>query len=204
MRDDKLLFYKHEWFSVVENQKAQVRKHAGNLTAAAFEKSSVDELAQQLAEKFSLEPPAIFPEQIEVRQREVEIEYGGHHDPYSYRSGARSVRGTAIDVYLPYSGDGAMFDVKPSTFNLNPPRGEVENGAVRFTILGTDLSPENVKAEIDGFVKSVNEYLGYQAGSIGNFTKEIHRIAYEAVEQRKAKLDGDKNLVSQLGYKTRS
>jgi hypothetical protein len=202
MRGD-LLFWKHDWFSVVEGQKAALRKHVDGLRSDFFESGPLDELADQLATKFSLVPPVIEPDKIEVSQREVDIDVSGDSYRDISRSGPHYVKGTAITVNIPFTGDKGMFLVRPSTFSTHVPHGNVRDGFIQFTISGTKLTTEKVKSDIDSTVKSISEFLKNQALSVGNFPQEIRQIAYQALEQRKLKLDADKDLTSNLGYKVK-
>ena len=200
---DEILFWKRDWFAVVEGQKAGLRKRAQDLPADFFEDSSLDGIADQLVDEFSLNIPTIAPDEIEVSQCEIELEVSGRDDRLFSSPGPQHVKGTAIDVHLPFTGDKDMFFVKPSTFTGFPPRGRVQDGSITFTIRGTNLTRETVAGEIDGVVKSISEFLAFQEKSLGKFPQEIREVAYQAVERREKKLASDKDLVSGLGFKVR-
>jgi hypothetical protein len=204
MRGDGILFWEYDWHAVTQNQLKQLQKTAGSLSADAFEQNSLDVLAGELAAQFSLEPPKIEPENIEIRQRGIEIDVSGDRSRAFSRSGPHYVKGTAIDVKLPFTGDEQMFGIRPSTYNFDPPKGWVRDGYIEFTVSGTGLTAERVKAEIDSRVKSISEFLEFQSKSIGTFPQELRRVAYQALEQRQAKLKADEDLISGLGYKTRT
>ena len=201
MRDD-VLFWKYDWSAVVENQKHGARDLASKLTAKAFSEKSVEELANEICEKYSLEVPNLDTENISVKQREVDIDVSNDRMRYFSSGGPHYVKGTAIDVRVPFSGDPAMFEVKPNTWTTVIPRGRVEGNSVVFTISGTDLKQEKVKTEIDRQVSDLKTWLGFQEKSMGNFTAELAQIAKQAVEARRTKIEADADLVSGLGYKT--
>lgn len=201
MRDEDILFWELDWHGVVEHQKKQAQQKAEGVTADFFEKGSLDELAEELASEFSLEPPEIDSENIEVDKREVDIDIGGDWDRYFSRPGPHLVKGTAIDVRVPFTGDRGMFRVRPSTFHHSPPRGQVRSGVIEFTISGTDLTTESVQAKIDGRLKTIQEFLDFQKQSIGKFPEQLHQFVYQALEHRQSKLKADDDLISGLGYK---
>ncbi|QFT93199.1 hypothetical protein FIU86_10115 [Roseovarius sp. THAF9] len=201
MRDD-VLFWQYDWTAVVEGQKRAARDAASKLTSNAFAEKSIEELAGELCEKYSLEVPALDTENITVKQREVEIDVSNNRMRHFSSGGPQYVKGTAIDVRIPFTGDAQMFKIKPNTWTTSIPRGRVEGNSVVFTISGTNLEQEKVKAEIDRQISEIQTWLGFQQKSKGNFAAELSQIAQQAVEARKTKIEADADLVSGLGYKT--
>lgn len=200
MRDD-VLFWKLDWFQVVEHQKYAARRDAEAMSKADFQGASIEELAQRLCEKYSLVPPTIDPENIVVKSREIQIDVSNDRSRYFSTGGQHFVKGTAVDASLPFAGDAGMFDIKPTTFNYNPPRARVRNGRITFTVSGTNLTSEKVEAEIDGMVKDIQEWLVFQQKSVGNYPAELAQTVRQALEARKKKLDADTELLSGLKYK---
>lgn len=199
---DEALFWKYDWFAVVEAQKAAARKEAENMSKADFARLSLEELWVALCEKYSLEVPALDFDNITVNQRETEIDVSHDRMRYFSTGGPHYVKGTAIDVRVPFVGDPGMFNIKPTTWTTSLPRGRIEGNSVRFTISGTDLSPEKVKSEIDHRISEIQQWLGFQEKSVGNFPNELTQIAKQALEARKKKLDDDAELIAGLGYRT--
>lgn len=200
MRNNDVLFWEYDWRSVTEAQKAALCKKVNTFEHKHFVESSMDELAARLEKDFSLAPPQIDRENITIGQREVNIDLSGERGGYFSRSGGDTVKGTAIDVRVPFSGDRGMFRIKP-TQSTSPPRAKLGTDCLEFTISGVNLAPERVKSEIEERVNRIAKFLQFQEESIGSFPEELRRIAYDALEQRKKKLEADDNLVSQLGYK---
>lgn len=199
MRDD-VLFWEYDWNQVVENQKVIATKDAGRMIKSDFESSSIEDLAKQLCEKYSLEVPKLDKDAISIKQREVEIDVSGDRDHYFSSDGPHYVQGTAIDVRVPFHGDPGMFKVKPNSWTTVNPRGRVEANSIVFTISGTDLTQDNVRAEVDRKVGEIEQWLGFQENSIGNFSSELAQVVGHAIVARKKKLDADADLVSGLGY----
>ena len=199
---DEALFWKYDWFAVVEAQKAAARKDAENMSKADFARQSLEELRVGLCEKYSLEVPALDVDNITVSQRETKIDVS-HDRMRSFATrGPHYVKGTAIDVRVPFVGDPGMFNIKPTTWTTSLPRGRIEGNSVRFTISGTDLTPDKVKSEIDHRISEIQQWLGFQEKSVGNFPNELAQVSTQALEARKKKLDGDAELIAGLGYRT--
>lgn len=204
MSSEGLLFWKHDWYSVMEAQKAGARKKIERMSASDLvAHQSLDELAASIATEFSMAPPVLDVENIDVWQREVEIE---HRSQFGYIDELRrsmTRKGTAIDVRVPFNGEEEMFQVRPTSYNTNPPRGRISRGYIEFTITGTSLSAEIVKSEIERRIADINQYLDFQRSSVGNFSAEIQKVAYDALQARASKLNADRNLIEDLGYRIR-
>lgn len=201
MRED-VLFWEYDWFGVVEAQKRAVQRDIDSLSDRDFENATTDEIVASVCEKFSLRAPTLDRENITVKQREVDIERGLERRGYFSDHGSYTVKGTAIDVRVPFDGDKEMFKVKPTTFTTVIPRGRIDGNSLLFTISGTDLTTDNVKSEIERRLNEVQQWLDFQSKSVGNFPTELSQIAKQAVDRRKDKLDADRELVSGLGFRT--
>jgi uncharacterized coiled-coil protein SlyX len=199
---DEALFWEYDWFAVVEAQKAAIRRDAENMSKADFARQPLDELQADLCEKYSLEVPALDLDNITIKQRETDIDVSHDRMRYFSTGGPHYIKGTAIDVRVPFVGDPGMFKIKPTTWTTSLPRGRIEGSSVRFTISGTDLSPEKVKSEIDHRINEIQQWLGFQEQSIGNFPTELAQIAKQALEARIKKLESDSELIAGLGYRT--
>lgn len=199
MRDD-VLFWEYDWNQVVVAQKKEATKDAGKLTKSDFENSSIEDLAKQLCEKYLLEVPKLDKDSISIKQREVEIDVSGDRDRYFSSYGPHYVQGTAIDVRVPFHGDPSMFKIKPNSWTTVIPRGRVEANSIVITVSGIDLAKDQVRAEIDRKVGEIEQWLGFQEESIGNFSNELAQVVGQAVETRKNKLEADADLISGLGY----
>ncbi|MDB5659368.1 MAG: hypothetical protein JWS10_1983 [Cypionkella sp.] len=199
--NDDILFWKHEWMSIVEAQKAALRKDVDRLTKSDFEQTGEEELANQLCTKYSLEVPKLGVDDISVKQREINIDVSRDRMRYSSSGGPHYLKGTAIDVRVPFQGDRGMFEIKPNTWTTSIPRGRLEGNSVLFTISGIDLSPAQVKSDIDRQIADLQLWLGFQEQSVGSFPVELAQVAKQALIVRKKKLSADADLISGLGYK---
>ena len=196
---DEALFWKYDWFAVVDAQKAAARNNVEKMSKADFDQHSLEELQAGLCEKYSLEVPALDLDNITVKQREVEIDVSHDQMRYFSTGGPHYVKGTAIDVQVPFVGDPSMFSIKPTTWTTSLPRGWIEGNSIRFTISGTDLSPEKVKSEIDHRISEIQQWLGFQQKSVGNFPDELAQITKQALDTRKSKLAADSDLIIRRG-----
>lgn len=198
---DDVLFWKYDWNRVVDAQKAAATKDADQMGKPDFDDITAEELTAQLCQKYSLEVPSLEVDNISVKQREIEIDISRDRIRYVSAGGPHYIKGTAVDVRIPFIGDPGMFNIKPNTWTTSVPRGRVEGNSIVFTISGTDLSQEKVKSQVDHQIKEIQQWLDFQKNSVGNFPNELAQVVKQALEARKKKLDADSNLISGLGYK---
>ncbi|MEP1696429.1 MAG: hypothetical protein ABJJ69_07820 [Paracoccaceae bacterium] len=198
---DEVLFWKYEWSAVVQAQQEAARKDADRLVDSDFKRRDTEEIIAELCEKYSLEPPLLDPDNITVKQREIEIDVSHNRRRSWGDDRPQYIKGTAIDVRLPFTGDADMFNVKPNTWTTSIPRGRVEGNSIVFSVRGTDLSPEKVKSEISASVSEIQKWLGFQSDSARGFPEALARVVEQAVEARQSKLVADNDLVSNLGFK---
>jgi hypothetical protein len=199
MSREERLFNRVDWHRQIEAQRQGLSVAVQKLTKAQFSAKSIDELADELAQQCRLDIPVLNEADITVSQREVDVQLGGRDDMWGDRS-HRTVKGVAITVRVPFTGDPDMFGVQPSTYS-NPPLGEVRRGEVVFEIRGTDFAREPPKPRIDQNIENIKKYLQWQRDGLGDFNETIKTRAVAEIQQRKAKLEKDDDVLSGLGYK---
>jgi hypothetical protein len=141
-----------------------------------------------------------------------------HRSDISFERGERNVRRRndwgeifegAITVFyfeVPFAGNGEIFDMRPSTFGINPPRGEVRGDTLVVSVEGVD-DPARVKQEVDSILNSVDEYLKWHTEMWKGLDEEIGRVARgrltERLAQRKKSTAAETEL-QKFGFKPKA
>jgi hypothetical protein len=73
-------------------------------------------------------------------------------------------------------------------------------GALTISLAGRELQQTQVKRDLDQQLDLIEEYLGWLRADAEQFNASISKLARERIEQRRAKLLADQNLVSNLGF----
>lgn len=203
MRDDEVLFWEIDWFNAVNAQKAGLEKEVLKMNPEALQVDNLEDIAADLCERFSLVPPMLHLDQVEVSQKEigVDVSSGRRSFDYGYTQPFYE-RGTEVTVRLPFTGDEGMFRLKPTTFATNIPHGRVSHSSVYHRISGVSLDKERLKEAIDRWLKSMEDWIGFQRQSVSKYPEELREHAMRSLRERKAKLEADNDLISGLGYKT--
>jgi hypothetical protein len=164
--------------------------------------TNVDDLVGYFSEKYGIEVPELLEDKMVVDQREAQRDVSG--DPmrrfsYDRHKGPIMVTGTEISLEVPFSGDSQMFQVQPSTHNLNPPRGTVKGNILIATLWGDNLNVDQVRVQIDTWLGEIRQHLQWQRDSFRNFNTALAQQARDAVIRRRDQLLRNQNLVGSLG-----
>jgi hypothetical protein len=195
---DEILFWKADWSSVIRHQLDNARQAVDALSSTEL---ASDDVEAKIYTRYSLEIPELDGENLSVSHREIEVDVSHDRNRYFSDQGPHYLKGTAIDVRVPFKGDADLFMVRPSTYDLNPPRGTIQGNFVCFTIEGVNLDRSQVKQRIDENVRSIETFLSHQRNSIGDFPDRLKSTIRNAIEARSEKLRADSSLIEGLGYK---
>ncbi len=122
-----LLFYRVSVFDLLQQQQERLKNEVARLSSEEIESLLEAELLRDLAAKHKLElPPVLEDEKAHISHREVDVDVS--RDPMRMiwdRNRPFYIRGTEMTFTVPFKGDPSLFQVRPATFDTNPPRGEV-------------------------------------------------------------------------------
>ncbi|WP_084649858.1 hypothetical protein [Stappia stellulata] len=195
-----LLFSEHDGFSIIENQKTQLLSEVSGIPESRFLNTSAEDLVRYLVDRYQLEVPELDVENAVVDQHEAIV--GVHGPGYRLARGETcSAPGTQVTLEVPFTGDPQMFKIRPSTFNLSPPRAEIRGQSIILVQSGTQLSGDEVQAGFDRSLKDIGQYLNWQRSDTRSFNDKLPTLARQTIEQRREKLLANQNLLSGLRFK---
>jgi len=200
-RDD-YLFTGAGWNAVDQHQREQMRTEIERIDPDRLLNSSVDDLSQFFAEKFTIDVPELDIGNIVVDQREKQLDVSRDSMRMIMdRSRPFFVTGSEIEVEVPFSGEAGAFKIQPNPYTLNPPRAAVRGSVLTFSIVGTNLDADAVRREIDRTVGSIQSYLGNLRTNVSGFNSQLLGEARAAIEARRSKLLASRSMVASLGFK---
>lgn len=204
MRDPSYLFNKVDWFSVDQHQRQQLAAEIDALDGDRLLNTSVEDLCAYFETKYRIEVPILKVDEVVADQQETQIDVS--QDPQRYirdRGRPFHVKGTTVEIAVPFEGDAEAFKVQPTTYTSCPPRGEVRDGSLILKVQGTDLAADRVRNEVDRTISEIEGYLTTLRTNAQGLNAQLRSIARTAIERRRAKLLSDRNLVGSLGFKIR-
>ena len=199
--DERSLFAKFYWHDVLEHQIKQMAAEIDSIPSNRLLNTSVDDLTDYLVEKFKLDVPVLDEQGIHADQHESQIDVSQDFDRVIFNRGEPFyISGTSVVITVPFRGDRNMFDVRPSSFSLNPPQAAVNGDHLTVTITGTDLTPEQLRPEIDRRLADINTNLERQRADAAGFNDQLCNQAHDHIQRRREKLLADQNLLAGLGF----
>lgn len=82
-----------------------------------------------------------------------------------------------------------MFSLRPSSFTFNPPRGRVKDGDLVLTIEYARDSQPNIDSEVNNFIGTVSQWLGFARGDIDSFNRTLEQEARQAIQTRRQRIE---------------
>ena len=198
---DEYLFHGPEWFAVEEHQRRSLQSEIDAIDENRLLNTSVDDLCDYFEEKFRIDVPVLHEDRIVVSQEETKIDVS--RDPMRVirdRSQPFYITGTVVEVTVPFSGDSEAFKIRPTRSTTVLPSGIVKNSSLVIKIVGTDLKPQQVRAQIDRRLGETKEYLEWLRSNASGYNEKIRQLASEQLNRRRQKLLSDQSLVANLGF----
>lgn len=200
MREPNYLFSKYDWRNVQDHQKNQLKAEVAKMDGNRLLNTSTDDLCEYFAEKYSVNVPTLYEDQIIADQKETQIDVSGNrYRAISDRSRPFNIAGTEIEITVPFDGEAEVFGVSRNPF-ANPPIADIRGNSLILRIQGTDLKPDQVREQIDKTLSRINQELNILRRDAEELNVQLPNIARQAIESRKAKLLSNQNLVASLGF----
>ena len=163
--------------------------------------SSESDLVTYLVEKYTLDPPRLLRDQLYIESEgEAKIDISRRHDyDVRDRNSPFLIPGSYVTVAIPFEGDGDLFGYKASTFNFNPPRGQVSGSTVLISFQDVKLDAEHLRDEINSTVIRIEQQLKWIENDCGGWNTRITSVAEDCIRYRKSRLLEQADMVSALG-----
>ncbi len=161
----------------------------------------VEDLAQFFENKYKMCVPTLLREGIMVDQCEAEVDVSRDFLRVVYdNTRPLIVRGTRVEMTVPFDGDAGFFEVQPSRHTLSPPSASVQEDSLSICVEGAGLTGDFVKKELDRTVRDIEEYLAWLRDDVRPFNDSLLVVARDAINARRKKLLDDRHLLAELGY----
>jgi hypothetical protein len=183
---------------VVENQRKTAKRILEELPRQTILARSVEDLTAEMVEQFRLHVPVIERTGIvQLPNEEVEIDVSHEPGRYSRDRGPHFVKGTALRVSVPFTGEAVLFNFGVSPYN-SPIAGEIMGGSVILSHAGQNPDPIAVRREFENRLGQIENMLHMVRGPADEWNQQLPDLVRSRLEQRRAKLERDEGL--NLGY----
>ena len=186
-----LLFMSGELRLALEHNAAQLVEEVQGVPEDHLMRVDVDEWVTALDERYRIQAPVLHEDKAWMDPpKEIQVDVSHEHfqraiiDPSTptYISGYRVV------IHLPFTGDRGVFSLRPSSFNLNPPRAVVVDGELQDPVEYPHDRPPDLKARITELARSIDVYLRAAAGDIAAHNESLEATARGAILTRRERI----------------
>lgn len=201
MRPDLLFFKKGDLRGFLERRKLELKNKVESYDPNYILNMSEEDFCQYLISEYSLETPEIHGDKIYVyNQKEVNIDVSKDPERDTFDiSRPFYVKGIQVTISIPFDGDGELFQYKPSTFNFNPPCGEIAGQEIHLIYEMVEHDKQKLKQMYQRELSEIKGYLECVKQDVESFNSSLESFVRQFVSKRKKKLLDDIGLVSSLG-----
>jgi len=199
-----LLFNNFDMFAMKEGRKRQVVEEVDAIPVDRLLNTPVDSLVSYFVDKIRIEVPTLREDQITTDQRETKIDVS--RDPLRMlpgRPGPVFISGSEVSYYIPFDGDAGLFRVQPSSFTLNPPRGELNGQELILRFEAQQHDANRLKTEFENLLSTIRQYLGWLNRDAEPFNRELETLARQRITSRCDRIRQERGTVASLGYPLR-
>lgn len=152
-------------------------------------------LADRLVSAYSVTPLSIDVEPPKIRVEPKPYVVSGRRTRYE-------VDGLEVIKSFAFSGDGALWFLRPNHFDDNPPHGSANALGLKIGFLIPESEHERIEAALEKIEIAVKSYIQRQAVQVAAYMTSLPSIAAEAIHKRRAQLELAANVGRRLSTGT--
>ncbi len=199
-----LLFHKYDLHGTLDNHLKKARSAVMNLPAEMFEHEFDDAAIDRLTAEHSLTTVELRDADIaaDVEETRVDVSRDPRRNVFG-DGGPIYVPGQRVRYIVPFNGDGGLFQCRPSSFTLNPPRAQVEGSELIFEYTVPLQDVPGTKRYFEEELANVKQYLGTVNTDVANHNAQIRSMVMSALQQRRDQLRAGRENIEAIGYPVR-
>jgi hypothetical protein len=153
---------------------------------------------ERAARQVRVEPLEILLDKATSSADEAVIDVSGRQDIISFGGRFGPMTGFRVVKTIPFKGDQQLWFLRPNSFDLNPPRGEVSGNFIMIGIEVLERELEQAKSYIDGEVTKINKYIAAQRPSIDQHNAVVSGLAAMLLQRRRERLNKAAEFLKKL------
>lgn len=196
MRHENSLFAQKDMHSFLESRKATARSQVENIPPEQLIRSSDDQVADYVCDSMHIEPLVLYDERATSGYEEIEIEMTGNPRFSARGDGRAYAHGTRLTVTIPFTGDGSLWQVRPSQHYLRSFPGRVVHrdehgvGSLVLHIEKTiNTQPAEFRNAYDYEIKLIKEMVSHISTDLSSHQSQLKNEVRALVKARRDRLD---------------
>ena len=189
------LFNNQELSDYFDTVNTNIRKDIEALSENQLLASSEEDIVNHIFSKYEIIPLEIFEDAMSAQNNDTKVVYGNHDYKEEYD-------GLKFSIQLPFTGDEALWYLKPSVWTTSFPQGSIHfdkegRGILVFDIVVVlDQDRETHNKLVKENLKDIKFYIDKQKDDIKRFNDNINNITRQAINIRKEKLNKKSSIIS--------
>jgi hypothetical protein len=191
------LFNQIDIFSVIEHQKQRLKDAFPAITNAELDADPIA-VTSRLIEQFSINVPVLEEEKKYALTKETQVDVS--RDPRRFitdPSRPLFVGGTEVRIVVPFQGDAGVFNVQPTSFNLNPPFGEINDHELHLVYTVTDAGFD-VEGAANRSISQIKQYLQNLQYSAEQLKRDLQQLVNSLIQKRRQERGTHAQIVAGL------
>jgi hypothetical protein len=200
----ELLFRKYDLRGTLEQHKNKARGIIASSSRSRIEGPAGESLITELEKDYRVAPLVLLEDQIGVESEETKVDVSD--DPMRAvfdRSRPCLIAGQRLRYIVPFQGDAMLWNCKPSTFNLNPPRGVIEGSELILEFEVPNDKVSRTRQYFDDEWASVKQYIGYGAADVDAHNQNLEKTLRDALIRRREQSNQTEQQIENLGLPVR-
>jgi hypothetical protein len=184
---------------VVRVQREHTLKYVEQISSKSILTRKPEELVAELVVRFRLRVPLLKRTGIvQLPTEEIDVNVSGDfRRPFLDSTRPHYIKGTALQIAVPFVGEATLFKYGVSPLN-GPIPGEIRENALVLSYLGERPNSAAVRQEFENTLDRVEKMLEMVRGPAEEWNRSLPALLRDLLEQRRSKIDHDQGL--SLGY----
>jgi hypothetical protein len=204
MAHSDLLFTKYDLRGTLEQHAQRAGNTIASLSASQVAGDAGDAIIVELEKEYRVAPLQVFDNSTAIENDETKIDVS--HDPRRAvfdRNRPCYIPGQRVRYLVPFQGDPKMWECRPSSFNLNPPRGKIEGSEIVFEFEVPNDEVSRTRQYFDAELANVKQWIQYAAADVENHNQRLGQLLRDALARRREQLGQTAQQIESLGLPVR-
>ena len=174
------------------NLQTVVPSTVANVSADRFKAEPEADLIARLTKGARIEPLHLHLDKAAADVREIAIAVRGHFGETA------SVPGLRVAKIIPFDGEADLFRLRPDSWGMNPPRGEVSHRGLTVGMEVRESEAEAAMRHIEDTLGSIQECIASQRVPVDSYNAQVVAVVSAAVARRRQALGTASDLAARL------
>lgn len=191
------LFYKDDLRATLEKNLQRAGSEVDSLDEAQFLSATDDQIVEHVYSKHEVLPLELHEDRMEMDMQESQVDVRDHFNRASFgRSQPTLIPAVQVRVTVPFTGDAVLWNCRPSTYGLGPPRAHVrsrrddQNGELELVLSrpSDTIRGDEVKREVENTLSSIREYVEFSKSDVDAHNQQLRSHIQQCVARRRQRL----------------